>query len=368
MKIALVSTQRTWGGGENVLAQLALGCQRAGHTIGVAAPAGSAAADWARGQTGIELVELSGRGRSPAAMWRLRRWAARSAPDVIVLNDPHAITYGGTSLAGLGVPRVGIKHTCFPVRSAWKHNRLVERVVCVAEAARRECLAAGVHASRLEVIHAGLDRLAPSSDEIAAAQALLATKSRFAPQKTKHVLAIGSLLPVKGFDTLVEAAARSRGWNLWIAGEGPERESLEAQIAGLGVADRVTLLGFRRDVGALLAAADAFASASHREGLSLVLVEAMMAGTPVVATPVGGNGEALKINEPGVSPVARAVAPADPAAMADAIEAALQSTDDNSRRVVAAKAWADEHFTIERMTQDYLALFDRMTARARRAA
>ncbi|QDV76538.1 glycosyltransferase [Botrimarina mediterranea] len=358
MKIALVSTQRTWGGGENVLAQLALGCRRAGHTIGVAAPAASATADWASKQLGIERLELPGRGRGPAAMWRLRNWITRTAPGVVVLNDPHAITYGGVALAGLGVPRVGVKHTCFPVRSAWKHNHLLERVVCVAEAARRECLAAGVQAAKLEVIHAGLDRLAPTNAEVAAAKSLLATKGGGA----KHVLAIGSLLPVKGFDSLIESAARSSGWNLWIAGEGPQRDALEAQIARLGVADRVTLLGFRSDIGALLAAADVFASASHREGLSLVLVEAMMSGTPVVATPVGGNGEALQINEPGASPVARAVLPDDPAAMAAAIEAALQPTDENSRRIATARAWADEHFTIERMTRDYLALFDRLAA------
>jgi glycosyltransferase involved in cell wall biosynthesis len=366
MKIALVSTQRTWGGGENVLAQLALGCQRAGHTISVAAPAASATADWVRKQTGIELLELPGRGRGPAAMWRLRRWASGAGPDVVVLNDPHAITYGGTALAGLGVPRVGVKHTCFPVRSAWKHNHLLERVVCVAEAARRECLTAGVHASRIEVIHAGLDRLAPTSEEVSAAKTLFAKKG----QRSRHVLAIGSLLPVKGFDTLIEASTRSSDWSLWIAGEGPEREALETQITKLGVEDRVTLLGFRRDIGALLGAADVFASASHREGLSLVLVEAMMAGTPVVATPVGGNGEALQIEGPGVSPVARAVNPADPTALSAAIEAALQPTDDNAHRVATAKVWANEHFTIERMTRDYLALFERMLSQdtARRVA
>lgn len=363
MRLTLVSTQRTWGGGENVLAQLAKGAQDAGCQVGVAAPAGSAMSDWTRNATGIELLELPGRGRGPVAMWRLRRWVHQTAPDVVLLNDPHAITYGGAALAGLGAPRVGVKHTCFPVRSAWKHNHLLERVVCVAEAARRECLTAGVHASRIEVIHAGLDRLAPSDGEVTAAKRL------FAQKPGKHVLAIGSLLPVKGFDTLVEAAARSDDWNLWIAGEGPERDALESQIKRLGLQERVTLLGFRRDIGALLAAADVFASASHREGLSLVLVEAMMAGTPVVATPVGGNGEALQIDVPGESPVARAVAPADPAAMAAAIEAALQPTEANTKRVVAAKAWADEHFTIERMTRDYLTLFERMVvARSARQA
>ena len=60
-------------------------------------------------------------------------------------------------------------------------------------------------------------------------------------------------------------------------------------------------------------------------------------------------------------------AAADPAAMASAIEAALQSTGDNARRVAAAKAWADEHFTIERMTSEYLALFERIATGGRRS-
>jgi glycosyltransferase involved in cell wall biosynthesis len=279
----------------------------------------------------------------------------------VVLNDPHSVTYAGAALAGLGVPRVAIKHTSFPVRSGWKYTRLVERVVCVAEAARRECVAAGVPAERLEVIHAGLDRLAPSADEVAAA------RERFDAKRDglKNVLAVGNLLAVKGLDTLIDAAARSGGWRLWIAGEGPERAALAAQIERLGLTDRVTLLGFRRDVGALLAASDAFASASRREGLSLVLVEAMMAGVPVVATPVGGNGEVLRIDRPGVSDVARAVAPNDPAAMAAAIEAALEPATDNDDRVAAAKAWAESHFTVDRMTRDYLALFNRLNTPAK---
>lgn len=369
MQITFVSTQRTWGGGENVLAQLATGAVRAGASVSVAAGVGSVVADWARDQPSIDLLAMPGRGRGPRGMWGLRRWVANTGSDIVLLNDPHAITYGGTALAGLGVPRVGVKHTCFPVRSAWKHKHLVERVVCVAEAARRECLAAGIGADRLKVIHSGLDRLVPTETELASVQKQFET----AEGSAKNVLAIGSLLPVKGFDTLIRAVAQppTMPWRLWIAGEGPERAALEALINKLGVADRVSLLGFRRDIGALLTAADAFASASHREGLSLVLVEAMMAGTPVVATPVGGNGEALLINEPGESSVARAVLPNDPRAMATAITASLETTDANTARVEAAKQWASDHFTVERMTRDYLALFERLVtqrAERRRAA
>lgn len=364
MHLALVSTQRNWGGGENVLAQLAVGAARAGHRVAVAAPAGSAVAAWAADRPEIGLLELPGRCRGPRALWRLRRWVHALGVDAVLLNDPHAIAYAGAALTGLATPRVGVKHTSFPVRSAWKHNHLVEAVVCVAEASRRECLAAGVNPARTVVIHAGLDPLAPTRADVAAARSLFES----ATPGGKNVLAIGNLFQVKGFDTLIEAAARSAGWRLWIAGEGPERPALERLAVKLGVADRVRLLGFRRDVGALLASADVFASASHREGLSLVLVEAMSAGVAVVATPVGGNGEALRIDGPGVSDVARAVPPGDAAAMAAAIEAALEPTAENSRRVAAAKAWAEGHFTVERMTGEYLALFDRLVKRRRAVA
>ncbi|MEN0111345.1 MAG: glycosyltransferase [Planctomycetota bacterium] len=362
MRTLLVSTQTGWGGGENLLAQLAVGLQQRDRGVRIACPVGSAIGAWTSRQASIGSVPLPGRGRGLRAMGRVRLAAADA--DVVLLNDPHAITYGGVAVAGLPAAKVGVRHTCFPVHSGWKHNRLLDTVVCVAEAAREECLLAGVSRAQTEVIYAGLDPAKPTREAIQNARREL----RPEPAETgRVVLAIGSLLSVKGFDTLIEAAAladrRGDGWRLVIAGEGPERTRLEALIAERGVDDRVALLGFRDDVPALLAAADAFASASHREGLSLVLVEAMVAGTPVVATPVGGNGEALRLQGQGVSDVARAVPPGDAAAMADAIAAALEPTEANRVRVETARRWAADRFTVERMASDYAALFERLLRR-----
>ena len=205
MKIGFVSTQPGWGGGENLLGQLVLALRRLGAETVLAAPRASGAAKWAHRQEGLPVFELPGKGRGPMAAWRLRQWQNQERCDLVMLNDPHAITWGGLGLAGAGVPRVGVRTTSFPVRSAWKHNRLVERVICISESARQECLKSGVEPDQTEVIYGGIDPPELSDDQIGQARQLF----EGAPSKEadKHLVAVGSLLPVKGFDTLIEAVA-----------------------------------------------------------------------------------------------------------------------------------------------------------------
>ncbi len=102
------------------------------------------------------------------------------------------------------------------------------------------------------------------------------------------VVGIGRLVPQKGFDVLVrafaDAAPRLPGWQLLIAGEGPERQSLQSLAHELGVADRVALPGVVRDNDGLLRRASIFVLASRFEGFPNALAEAMASGRAVVAT------------------------------------------------------------------------------------
>jgi glycosyltransferase involved in cell wall biosynthesis len=98
---------------------------------------------------------------------------------------------------------------------------------------------------------------------------------------------IGRLSPEKGFDRLVDAFAEVAGefpqWDLHLAGDGVERENLQAQVRRLGLVDRVFFTGWIKDVWEFLATADAFALTSRYDGYPVALLEAMSAGLPVLS-------------------------------------------------------------------------------------
>lgn len=114
------------------------------------------------------------------------------------------------------------------------------------------------------------------------------------------ILALGRLHRDKGFDILIRALAKLPGARLAIAGDGPERDALVRLAAKEHVAERVTFLGWRRDAGALLKAAQLFVCSSRREPLGNVVLEAWSAGCPVLATDARGPRELLKDGAEGV--------------------------------------------------------------------
>jgi glycosyltransferase involved in cell wall biosynthesis len=153
----------------------------------------------------------------------------------------------------------------------------------------------GVPDEKLHVIRNGvdLDRFAPR-DRAATREAL--GLSPDAPL----LLSVGNLFELKGHALLIDAVHALRDdWpalQLFIAGEGAERPRLEAQIARLGVGERVRLLGSlpNSQLGAWYNAADLFLLPSSREGLPNALLEALACGTPALATAVGGIPEVLE--------------------------------------------------------------------------
>jgi glycosyltransferase involved in cell wall biosynthesis len=155
-----------------------------------------------------------------------------------------------------------------------------------------------------------------------------------------HLVAIGSIVPRKGYDVLVAAleTIAALPWRLTIAGaddRSPETASaLRAQIATAGLGGRITLTGAVDDdaIAALYAVADVFVMASHFEGYGMVMTEALARGLPVVST----TGGALAQTAPEAACLK--VPPADATALAVAIRAML--TDETLRRQKADAAWA----------------------------
>ncbi len=172
--------------------------------------------------------------------------------------------------------------------------RLADRVNAVC-AFTAEALAVndGFPRDRVEIIPNGVDAVA--ADLEVGRQA--ARRAAGVPDHGRRlVVSVARFHPVKDHETLVRAfayvARYLRDVDLLLAGDGPERPRIEQLTADLGIASRVRFLGVRRDVPALLRAADAFCLTSLSEAASLTVLEAMAAPVPIVLTNVGGNSRA----------------------------------------------------------------------------
>jgi glycosyltransferase involved in cell wall biosynthesis len=150
---------------------------------------------------------------------------------------------------------------------------------------------------------------------------------------------------VKGFDVLIRAAALLPDVHVVIAGEGPERHALQALIMDLGLQDRVTLLGWRMDTGALLKTADLFVSSSRHEPLGNMVLEAFSAGRPVLAAAAEGPSEIIVKGEDGM------LVPIDDArALADAARNILGDTALAARLAQAGRLRFDNEFSEKNVT------------------
>ncbi len=108
------------------------------------------------------------------------------------------------------------------------------------------------------------------------------------------ILAIGRLDPIKGFDLLIDQAARLESdFRLDIVGDGPQREQLENLILKRGLTDKIKLPGYVDDIPERMASSDLVVISSHTEGFSLVLCEAMFYAKVLISTPVGSAVDIL---------------------------------------------------------------------------
>jgi len=155
-----------------------------------------------------------------------------------------------------------------------------------------------------------------------------------------RVLAVGNLIRLKGFDVLIEAVARSRyreRMHVSIVGSGPERESLLAQAASLGVSSCFTLVGAvpATDVPKRIAEADVFVLSSRSEGRPNVVVEALAGGVPVISTDLEGVQGMVSNGDTGWL-----VAVDDADALAAALDQAATDRMELHRRGERARAFA----------------------------
>jgi teichuronic acid biosynthesis glycosyltransferase TuaC len=241
------------------------------------------------------------------------------------LNRPVVVTARGTDLnliPAYAVPRRWI-------RWAARH---AAGLVTVSAGLKQRLVALGTPSERVRVLRNGVDpvRFRPPADRETVRRTLGFTRPT--------LLAVGNLIPAKRHALIVEALAHLPGTDLAIAGDGPERPTIEALARRLGLANRVRLLGRlpQEDLPGLYGAADSLVHPSLREGWPNVLLESMACGTPVAATNFDSVGEIIGAPEAG-----RIVADATAAGLAASIGELLAAppTREATRRYAEGFDW-----------------------------
>jgi glycosyltransferase involved in cell wall biosynthesis len=304
--------------------------------------------------------------RDLAALWRLTRLLRRERPDIVHTHSSKAGILGRLAARLAGVPVVVHTFHGFGFnreQSPWSRAlfvaserfcaRFATRLVAVSEANRREALALGVGRPEQYV-------LIRSGVKLSDFRRL--ERTRTAPERLalgpedRLIVTVGPFKPQKNLVDFLRAAATVRAAfpaaRFLIVGDGELRPRLEAEAARLGLTDALLLPGWRRDMPALLARADAFVLTSLWEGLPRSLVEAMSAALPCVANAVDGVTDVLKDGETGFL-----TAPHRPAETADRLLRILRDPALGRRLGEAARRSLGEDFDIDGMVRRQEALY-----------
>ena len=325
-------------------------------------------------EEGIEIDVITERFRfDPRTLGELRRIVARTSPDII---QTHMIkSHFLIKLTGLGkqYPWIAYHHgyttTDLKMRGYNQLNRWslpsATRVITVCDAFAKELSRTGVRSDRIAVCHNSVAALRQVTDK---ERQGLRSKLGLADDE-RIVLTVGRLSREKGHSDLVDALPLLRKSNpelkfkLLVVGEGPERGRLERAVEGTALSTRVLFIGHAEDIAPYYALADVLALPSHSEGSPNVLLEAMAAEVPVVATSVGGVPEMALAEES-----ALLVPPHEPRLLANALHRLLSSPELAQTLRANASARVASHFSHQSYAESLIRIYQEIVSEPRAVA
>lgn len=314
----------------------------------------------------VPVVALNRRpGFRPDLGWRIASLARRHRAEVLHCHHYSPFVYGRIAATLIGAGLVYTEHGRLSDQPPSIKRRMVNPLLgrlggpifAVSGHLREHMIAEGLPASRIGVIHNGIDPGPEATPDMrAAAREVLGL-----PHDALVIGTAARLDTVKDLGALLQAFSQLRGTypgsRLIVIGDGAERAALTAIGADLGIMAAVDFTGHRDDVRQLLPALDIFVNSSVSEGISLTILEAMAANLPVVATAVGGTPEVVIPDVTGLLVPAR-----DPQRLAGAL---VQLASDEQRRLefgAEGRRRVLARFSADRMVSDYMEQYKR-TAR-----
>ncbi len=381
LRLALV-TRRFWplvGGAEMVMASLAEELQRQGHQVQIVTAQWHP--DWPKqiSHRGVPVVRLPhpavrawGTVRYMTALGRWLREHRAQLDGVYVSMLKHSAVVATSRLQGTSVPVVlraegaGETGDCrfheeanFGLRIR-RTCQQADAFVAPSRQIQDELLKAGFAREKIHYIPNGVSvGPVPTAEDRQQARAALSRANPVLtlPPAAPLVVFTGRLHPGKGLVRLIQAwpkvlehhpAAR-----LWLIGEGPQETELAALIEALGLQGRVVMPGAFDTVEDVLAAANLFVLPSQYEGMSIALLEAMAAALPCVVSDIPGNRILI---EPEVTGLIFPLN--DRRALAEAIVRVLKQGALAARLGEAAREVVIDHFSLEHVAQQHVALFE----------
>lgn len=355
MSFLFVDTEPYWRGGQDQLLTLLRGLIVHGHNLHLICMPQTLLEERAR-EAGITVHPLAIRSEAGlmsflpmlSIMWRVR-------PQVLAFNTPRAILLGNMASRIAGVrARIIFRRVNFPLRKNFftrlKYRWGIDGIVTVSESIRQQLQTDGVPGERIHTVYEGID-LTPYAKREA--------PNRRRPGEPAVVGTVAHFSAEKGLFYLVEAAAlipevHSR-LRFILVGDGACRRDLEQQVNDRGLQDCFHFAGFQKKPIPYLGSFDLFVLPSLSEGLSSSMLSAMAASLPVISTTVGGIPELVRHEENGLL-----VPPADPVALAEAIQRLGSDPDEAFRMGRQGRLRAEKQFTLQRMILQFEQLCARL--------
>lgn len=302
-RISFLITGLARGGAENQVVNLATQLKLRGWDVHIVSMVAlmEFEAELAEAQITVDCLDMRRKVPDPRGAVRLVRVLRRRSPDVLHCHMVHANLLGRLVRPLAGVPVVIC--TAHNMNEGGRSRELAYRMThtladlttSISHAAAQRYIEVGaVPEGKIRVVPNGIDtsRFRADSDVRRQSRAQLGLADEFV------WLAVGNFCPAKDHANLLTAfaevlKARSDA-QLLLVGEGPLKGQARTMADTLGIGTRVSFLGRRMNVSALMNAADAYVMSSAWEGMPVVLLEASAAELPIVATDVGGNREVVE--------------------------------------------------------------------------
>ncbi|HBD25149.1 MAG: hypothetical protein A2566_02060 [Candidatus Zambryskibacteria bacterium RIFOXYD1_FULL_40_13] len=318
-KVCFFVTKGVWGGAQKYVYSLATSLPKNSYDVFVVVGEGKILKDRLE-EKNIRTYEIAGLRRDISVLSEIRSFLfllkilRKESPDVLHLNSPKA---GGL---GTVVGRLlGIKKIIFTVHGwtfnetrsklgkmfilllSWLTVLLSHKTIVIAEKERKQALRMPFSKNKVTLIKNGVDKISFVEKEIARKELLLRCGYEMSAESVLWLGTISELHKNKGLEYTISALSKiDTPFICFIIGEGEERQNLEKLLKANNMENKVFLVGFLSEANQYLKAFDIFTLTSVKEGLPYTILEAGLAGLPVIASSVGGIPDIITSDTNGI--------------------------------------------------------------------